>query len=101
MSYRLIIRPKAERDIQDAFEWYDAQTPGLRSEFIRAVDVCLSGVGRNPFAYSLVYQQARRALVRRFPYAILFVCDQELGDFWKTFSLMVGSAHPTVATVAG
>jgi plasmid stabilization system protein ParE len=78
VSYRLIIRPEAEWDIQDAFKWYDAQTPGLGAEFIRAVDVCLSGVGRNPFAYSLVYQQARRALVRRFPYAILFVCDQEL-----------------------
>jgi plasmid stabilization system protein ParE len=33
MSYRLIISPEAELDIQDAFEWYEAQTPGLGSEF--------------------------------------------------------------------
>lgn len=37
MSYRLIIRPEAELDIRDAFEWYEAQTPGLGSEFIRAI----------------------------------------------------------------
>lgn len=49
MSYRLIIRPEAELDIQAAFEWYEAQTPGLGSEFIRAVDTCLSGIGRKSF----------------------------------------------------
>jgi hypothetical protein len=39
MNYKLIIRPEAEWDIQDAFEWYEAQTPGIGSEFVRAVDV--------------------------------------------------------------
>ncbi|WP_017302406.1 type II toxin-antitoxin system RelE/ParE family toxin [Nodosilinea nodulosa] len=78
MSYRLIIRPEAELDIQDAFEWYEAQTPGLGSEFIRAVDASLSGIGRNPFGYPKIYQQARRALLRRFPYGLLFVVEQEL-----------------------
>lgn len=38
MSYNLIIRPEAELDIQDAFEWYETQVPGLGSEFVRAVD---------------------------------------------------------------
>jgi len=77
MSYRLIIRPEAELDIQDAFEWYEAQTPGLGSEFIRAVDTCLSGIGRNPLTYPRIYKQARRALIRRFPYSMLFVFEQE------------------------
>ncbi|WAL61464.1 type II toxin-antitoxin system RelE/ParE family toxin [Thermocoleostomius sinensis] len=76
MSYNLIIRPEAELDIQDGFKWYETQVPGLGSEFIRAIDTCLSGIGRNPLAYPLLYQQARRALVRRFPYSILYVFDQ-------------------------
>ena len=50
MTYRLIIRPDAELDIRDAFNWYEAQTLGLGSEFVRAVDVCLSHIGRNPSA---------------------------------------------------
>jgi plasmid stabilization system protein ParE len=77
MSYRLIIRPEAELDIQDAFEWYEAQAPGLGSEFIRAMDARLSGTGRNPLVYPLIYRQARRALIRRFPYGILYVFEQE------------------------
>jgi plasmid stabilization system protein ParE len=50
MKYNLIIQPEAEYDIQDAFEWYESQNPGLGSEFIRAVDACLSGIARNPLA---------------------------------------------------
>jgi plasmid stabilization system protein ParE len=77
MSYSLIIRPEAELDIQEAFEWYEAQTLGLGSEFVRAVDTCLSNIGRNPLAYPRIYEQTRRALLRRFPYGILYVFEQE------------------------
>jgi hypothetical protein len=44
MNYRLIIRPEAEWDLEDAFAWYELQEPGLGSEFVRAI-------GRNPLAY--------------------------------------------------
>lgn len=77
MSYNLIIRPEAELDIQDAFEWYESQSSGLGSEFVRAVDACVSGIGRNPLAYQVIKKQARRALVRRFPYTIIFVFEQD------------------------
>nr|WP_242025326.1 type II toxin-antitoxin system RelE/ParE family toxin [Leptolyngbya sp. FACHB-36] len=51
--------------------------PGLGSEFVRAVDVCLSSIGRNPLAYPLIYRQSRRTLIRRFPYSILYIFEQE------------------------
>jgi plasmid stabilization system protein ParE len=76
MSYTLIIQPEAELDIQDAFEWYEAQSLGLGSEFIRAVDTGLSNIGRNPLAYPVIYKQVRQILIRRFPYRILYVFDQ-------------------------
>ncbi|MFN5513172.1 MAG: type II toxin-antitoxin system RelE/ParE family toxin [Cyanobacteriota bacterium] len=78
MIYRLIIRPEAELDIREAFEWYEAQTLGLGSEFVRAVDVCLSSIGRNPLAYPIIYKQARRVFIRRFPYGISYLFDQDL-----------------------
>jgi plasmid stabilization system protein ParE len=76
MSYSLIIRPAAEIDIQDAFAWYEAQSPRLGSEFVRAVDVSLSGIGRNPLAYPFIRKPIRRVLMRRFPYGIFYVADQ-------------------------
>lgn len=40
----LIVRPDAEADITDAAVWYETQSPGLGSEFIRSVDACLADV---------------------------------------------------------
>jgi plasmid stabilization system protein ParE len=78
MSHQLIIRPEAELDIQDAFLWYESQSEGLGSEFVRAVDSCLSKIGRNPLSYPILYKQARRALMRRFPYGLLYICDRDI-----------------------
>ena len=77
MNYNLIIQPEAEYDIQNAFEWYESQNPGLGSEFVRAVDACLSGIGRQPLAYQVTYKQVRRVLIRRFPYVILYIFEQD------------------------
>ena len=33
MSRRLIVRPEAEAEMADAFDWYEARVPGLGSEF--------------------------------------------------------------------
>ncbi len=77
MTYRLIIRPEAELDLEDAFLWYESQSSGLGSEFVRAVDTCISTIGRNPLAYKLIYQEARRVLVRRFPYALFYIVGED------------------------
>jgi plasmid stabilization system protein ParE len=77
MNYRLIIRPEAEFDLEDAFTWYESQEPGLGSEFVRAIDACISTVGRNPLTYRLIYQEARRVLVRRFPYFLFYIVEED------------------------
>jgi plasmid stabilization system protein ParE len=91
MNYRIIIRPEAEFDIQDAFEYYEAQSPGLGSEFVRAVDSCLAGIGRNPKAYPAIYKQVRRALIRRFPYGVVYVVER---DFIAVIACFHGKRNP-------
>jgi hypothetical protein len=41
---------------------------GARADFLRAVDVCFSEMLRTPDRFPQVYRQARKALLRRFPY---------------------------------
>jgi plasmid stabilization system protein ParE len=72
----IIIRPATEGDILDAALWYEARSSGLGSDFIRAVDVCLAAVARAPEQYPLVRRDARRVLMRRFPYAVYFVASE-------------------------
>ncbi|MFO5494595.1 MAG: type II toxin-antitoxin system RelE/ParE family toxin [Cuspidothrix sp.] len=85
MNYKLIIQPEAEYDIRNAFEWYESQNPGLGLEFVRAVDACLSGIGRQPLGYQVTYKQVRRVLIRRFPYVILYVFDQDTVFIFSCF----------------
>jgi len=77
MSRRLIVRPEAEAEMTDAFDWYEERVPGLGFEFLSCVDAVFSAIQRSPQHFPRVHKTARRALSRRFPYAIIFVEDDE------------------------
>jgi plasmid stabilization system protein ParE len=77
MSRKLIIRPEAEADLSEAFEWYETRVTGLRLEFIHTVDSLFNSIIRNPQAYPVVYKTARRALTRKFPYEVFFLVDAD------------------------
>ncbi len=78
VTRQIIVRPEAEAEVQQAFDWYEEQSKGLGLEFLRAIEACLSGVTRNPFAYAVVkVPNVRRAVVRRFPYALFYLVDDD------------------------
>ena len=77
MSQRLIVRPEAEAEMAEAFDWYEDRVPGLGSEFLLCVDAVCSAVLRSPQQYPRVHRVVRRALARRFPYEVFFVEDDE------------------------
>jgi toxin ParE1/3/4 len=77
VSSRLVVRLSAEADIADAALWYEARARGLGADFLRAVDVALAEVERMPERFPVVHRQCRRALLRRFPFAVYYVLDNE------------------------
>ncbi|HSW30508.1 MAG TPA: type II toxin-antitoxin system RelE/ParE family toxin [Longimicrobiales bacterium] len=74
---RLRFTPEARLDILDARSWYEERAPGLGMEFARAVDVAASAILRFPQAFPEVHAPIRKAVMRRFPYALLFVIEGE------------------------
>ena len=77
MSRRLVVRPEAETEMAEAFDWYEDRVPGLGSEFLLCVDAVFSAILRSPQHYPQVHKVVRRAIARRFPYEIFFVDDEE------------------------
>ena len=77
MKKALIIRPDAERDLAEAYGWYEARVPGLGSDFLLSIDAALSSIQRTPKMYRIVYENVRRALVRRFPYGIFYMVEED------------------------
>lgn len=77
MIRRLIVRPEAEAEMADAFDWYEDHVPGLGSDFLLCLDAVLNAILRSPQQYPRVHKIVRRALMRRFPYEVFFVENNE------------------------
>jgi plasmid stabilization system protein ParE len=69
---RPIIGREAENELYDAANWYEARSEGLGIAFLDGVEGLLERIAENPRQFQVVYQDVRRALLRRFPYGVFF-----------------------------
>lgn len=70
----LIIRKEAEQDIASAYQWYEEQRSYLGKAFIAEIENQLHKLEKKPELYSLLAGKVRRALCKKFPYSIYFIC---------------------------
>ena len=69
---RLVYRPEAVVDIRAAFDWYERQRNGLGEEFLAALAQAEDVVRRNPLSFRIIRRDARRVMLRRFPYQLVY-----------------------------
>jgi toxin ParE1/3/4 len=77
VSLPLIINPEAEADLAEAKDWYDDQRLGLGDELIDCVEEVLDRIQQAPGLYGKTHLELRLALVRRFPYAVVYRIDAD------------------------
>ena len=76
VSGEIIVRREAQLEVQKAFQYYQDKSEGLGFEFMRSLDAALQSVKRNPLAYQKIYKKARRILLRKFPYALFYIAEE-------------------------
>lgn len=69
---RLTYRVEAMRDVAEAYEWYENQRPGLGSGFQAAFLRLEELIAGQPQAFPVVHADVRRALLKRYPYAVYY-----------------------------
>jgi len=74
---KLVIQPEAETDIVEAAVWYDERSPAVRRRFLQTVEAALAVIADHPQRYQTIYRQVRRVVLRRFPYALLYVASED------------------------
>lgn len=72
MNYVLVFRQEIRDELNEAYNWYESQQQGLGDEFLDSVDEMLNRICQMPESYAVVYRDVRRAVVRRFPYAVYY-----------------------------
>ena len=72
MTLPVVLSRDAQSDLRAAHDWYADRHAGLADAFLAELDRQLDHVGRAPHHFPIVYRGVRRALLRRFPYALFF-----------------------------
>ncbi len=77
MKRSVVLLPEAEREVEQAFWWYERQQTGLGLEFLLAFDDAVESLRRLPEAHEIVALRTRKALLRRFPYLVLYALEEK------------------------
>ena len=75
--YSVIFTQAARTELIDAQDWYEGEATGLGPRFRQAVDAVIERMSDNPRQFPNVLKNVRRALLRRFPYSLLFVIEDD------------------------
>ncbi|BAU58047.1 type II toxin-antitoxin system RelE/ParE family toxin [Halorhodospira halochloris] len=70
MSFHL--HPEAERELEEAVEYYEGIEPGLGYDLSVEIYSAIQRAVAYPQAWPVFDGEVRRALVRRFPYGVLY-----------------------------
>jgi plasmid stabilization system protein ParE len=71
MSLPIRFLPEAKREFDNAVDWYE-QHAGLGNDLVTRVREVLNRISINPLLHAVTYKDVRKAVVRRFPYVVLY-----------------------------
>lgn len=90
-EHRLVAEPRADLEVAATFNWYEKEQVGLGREFLDELRATYDRVADAPLAYQDLRSGIRRALLRRFPYAVYFAVE---GDVIVVLAVLHASRDP-------
>ena len=76
MKYELEIKEEAVFDIKEAYLYYEEQRIGLGNRFLDILETYLERVQKYPEHYQIKRKPYREALIKDFPYLIIFEIEE-------------------------
>ena len=70
--YRIIISEKAEAEYNTSYWYYEKKKSGLGASYEHETDKLLKTIKENPLLFQRKYKQYREALLKKFPYFIVY-----------------------------
>ncbi len=78
MGRKIVIRPIAEREASEAYDWYEEREIGLGNRLRHSIKQAIDSVIDRPLTFPVVFgSNVRQAIVQDFPYRIFFSMNDE------------------------
>ena len=68
----VLFHPAAEQEYSEAIDYYEEREPGLGLDFSSEVVSVIERILDHPLAWPFIDAGIRRALLRRYPYGVLY-----------------------------
>lgn len=92
MTYKLILKSNAHKELAEAIEYYQSKKKGLGLKFLKCTQKFFDRITKNPLHYPLKSNQFREAYIQKFPYVIIYeLIDNEI----VVFSVFNTHQNPT------
>ncbi len=69
---KVAFHPRAETELDSAYQYYELQKRGLGKRFMRETYATVSRIKEHPEAWLLIENQVRRCQTQHFPYAVIY-----------------------------
>jgi plasmid stabilization system protein ParE len=74
---RLTFHAEADAEVTEAALYYGMQAESFGLSFLEELDAALERIEAHPKATLLVGREVRRAILRRFPFSVLYVIEPD------------------------
>lgn len=79
VKYKLIVTEAAVIQLEDACLFYESRKTGLGNELEKEIIELLRHIEANPFLFSIKFATMREAVVKRFPFIIVYeILDKDI-----------------------
>ena len=74
MAYKVIISSRAQKEIENAIDYYSSHSTNAPVKFISVLKEAYSTLETNPF-FMIIYKNVRALRIKKFPYSLYFIIN--------------------------
>lgn len=76
MAYKIIVSPRAQKEIENAIDYYALYSMDAPKNFIAVLKEAYASLETNPF-FRVRYKNVRTLKIRRFPHSLYFTINED------------------------
>ncbi|MHC1775374.1 MAG: type II toxin-antitoxin system RelE/ParE family toxin [Lentimicrobium sp.] len=92
MAYKIIVSPRAQKEIENAIEYYALYSVNAPVIFISALKEAFTTIETNPF-YRVRYKNIRALKINKFPHSLYFIINEDKNTI-RVLSCFHNKRHP-------